>query len=69
MYIWYTQSYIKKTQTISSILLYISGDVLLCLEYQSKHTKLHQGLDIVYYLWFCIDFDYITLVLKVKIMV
>ena len=37
-------------------MLYVSGGVLVCLEYPSKHSKLHQGLDwiintLLYWLW------------------
>ena len=44
---------------ISSMLLCVGG-VLVCLEYPSKHHKLHQGLDYMVYLQYCIDFDGIT---------
>ena len=36
-------------------------NVLVCLEYSSKHSKLHQGLDYIVYLWYCIDFESICL--------
>ena len=52
---------------ISSMLWFISGGVLVCLEYPNIHSKLHQGLDYIVYLWYCIDFDCITVVLKVQI--
>ena len=48
------------------MLFYISGEVLVCLEYSSKNGMLHQGLDYIVYLWYCIDFDCITVVLKVS---
>ena len=51
--------------TISSMLLYISSKVLACLEYLSKHSKLHEGLDYMVYLRHEVDFDCITVVLKV----
>ena len=47
------------------MLLCISGEVLMCLEYPSKHDKLHQGLDYIVHLWYWIDFDCISVVLKV----
>ena len=50
---------------ILSILLYISCVVLVYLGYSSKHDKLYQGLDNIVYLRYCVDFDSITVVLKV----
>ena len=50
----------KHTYYILSMLLCINGGVLICLEYPSKHSKLHQGLDYIVYLWCCIDFDCIN---------
>ena len=45
------------------MLLCIGGDVLVCLEYSSKHSL---DLDIAYYVvCYSIDFDYITVVLIV----
>ena len=44
------------------MILCISSEVLVCLEYLSKHDRLHQGLD---YIVYCIDFDRIIVVLKV----
>ena len=40
---------------------------LIGLEYPSEHSKLYQGLDYIVYSRYCIDFDYITVVLKVWI--
>ena len=51
------------------MLLWISGGVLVCLKYQSKQNRLHQSLDYIVYLWYCIDFDCITAVLKLKVSV
>ena len=42
------------------MLLCISGGVLLSLEYPSKHSGLHQGLDYLVHLRYYINFDYIT---------
>ena len=39
------------------MLLCISGGIFVCLEYPSKHSKLHQDLDYIVYLHY---FDYIT---------
>ena len=47
------------------MLLYINGEVLVCLKYLSKHGKLYQELDYIIYLQHCIDFDCITVDLKV----
>ena len=47
------------------MMLFIRGVVLVCLEYPSKHSRLHQGLDYIAYLLCCIGFDCITIVLKV----
>ena len=44
--------------------MWIWGQVV-CLEYPSKHGKLHQGLHYIVYLWYCNDFNCITEVLKV----
>ena len=49
------------------MLLCISSRVLACLEYPSKHVKLHQGLDDIVYLQYCLDFDCITVVLKLSV--
>ena len=46
------------------MLLCIS-EILVCLEYPLKHSRLHQGLDNIVYLWHCLDFDCIIVVLKV----
>ena len=46
------------------MLLYINGGFLVCLEYASKHEKLHQGLDYIIQLH-CIALDCIKAVLKV----
>ena len=43
----------------------IFNGVLICFEYPSKHGRLHQGLHYIVYLWYCIDFDNIAIVLKV----
>ena len=42
------------------MLLYNSGMVLVCPESLSKHGTLHQGLDYIPYLRYCIDFDCMT---------
>ena len=42
------------------MLLHIRSAVLKCLEYPNKHGWLHQGLDYIVYLRYCIDFDSIT---------
>ena len=47
------------------MLLCISDDVLVCLEYTSKHSQLYQGLDYIVYLRYCIYFDCIIVVLEV----
>ena len=46
------------------MLLCISGGVLVCLEYPSKHIKLHQGLDYIVYSQYCIDFLFMSLDVK-----
>ena len=51
--------------TIVLMLLCVSGEVLVCLEYPHKHGKLHQGLDYIVYLLYCIDFDCVIVFLKV----
>ena len=50
---------------ILSMLLCISGRVLVYLEYPSALIRLHQGLDYIVYLQFHIGFYCITVVLKV----
>ena len=45
--------------------MYINGWVLVYLKYRSKHGKLHQGLDYIPYLQYCINVDCTTVVLKV----
>ena len=47
------------------MLLYINNDVFVSLEYPSRHDRLLQGLDYIVYLLYCIDFYFITVVLKV----
>ena len=37
---------------------------MICLEYPIKHSWLHQGLIYIVYLGYCIDFYFITVVLK-----
>ena len=51
------------------MLLFNSSGVLVCLEYPDKHDKLHQGLEYIVYLRYCIDSNYITVVFKVSICV
>ena len=43
------------------MLLCINGGVL---NSPNKHSRLHQDLDYIVYLRYCIDFDCITVVLK-----
>ena len=43
----------------------MSGEVLVCLEYLSKHSRLPKGLDYIIHLWYWIDFDCIEVILKV----
>ena len=45
---------------ILSMLLCINREVLKCLEYPSKHAKLHKGVDYIVYLRYCIDFNSIV---------
>ena len=52
---------------ILSMLLYISGRDLVCLEYPSKHDRLYQDVDYSVYLQYCIDFHCITVVLRVSV--
>ena len=47
------------------MLLRISGVGFVCLEYQQKHGRLHQGFDYIVYLRYFIDFDCIDVVLNV----
>ena len=47
------------------MLLCICDMVLVHLKYPSKHGKLHQGLDYIVYLQYFINFDCITVVVKV----
>ena len=47
------------------MLLSINGGVLVYVEYPNEYGRLHQGLDYTVYLQYCIDFDCITIVLKV----
>ena len=49
------------------MLLFIIFRVLVCLEYPSKHGMLDRYVDYIVYLWYCIDFECITVVFKVKI--
>ena len=61
----------KHTQSITYIIIILSmpscicGGVLGCLENQSKHSKLHQGLNYIVYLLYYIDYDCITVFWKV----
>ena len=44
----------------------VSDEVLSFLEHQGKHDMLHQGLDYIVYLRYCIDFDLIKVYLKIE---
>ena len=43
----------------------MSGETSIYLEYPNKHGRLHEGLNNIVYLWYCIYFDSITVILKV----
>ena len=51
------------------MLLCICVGVLACVESPSKQGKLHEGLDYIVYLRYSIEFDCITVILKVKTIV
>ena len=46
------------------MVLWMNSRDLVCLEYADKHGRLHQRLNYIVYIWYCIDFDCIIVALQ-----